>query len=325
MTDRFVVGTGRCGSTLLTRMLDAHDATLGLHEVFTGLDWDRRFAPGPVSGAEVAAVLGTPNQVVDTVIGKGYDADEVTYPFRPGDRYGRGEPIPWILTSTLGHLSDSPDELWDELCSWLEGRDDAPIVDHYRALFEHLAARSGKTVWVERSGSSVDYVGELLAVFDDPRVVHLHRDGPEVALSMYEHPFFRLAVQLEAGVVPPDTDPDDEDALIDACLRGQPDAALFGEYWSDQLERGEAALAALPVDRVLHVGFGDLVANPLEHLGRIADFLELPADTAFPARAAAMSRGAPPSRTAGLDAPTRERLDESCARGSAVLDRLLAS
>ena len=97
MTDRFAVGTGRCGSTLFTRMLDRHDAVVGLNEVFTGLDWGRRFVTHPVGGAEVADLLGTPNHVIDMVLGKGYDAEEVTYPFRPGDRYGRGDPMPWIL------------------------------------------------------------------------------------------------------------------------------------------------------------------------------------------------------------------------------------
>ena len=86
MTDRFVVGTGRCGSTLLTKMLDTHRDVIGLNEVFTGLDWGRRFTTDLVDGAWVADVLGTPNHVIDMVMGKGYDAEEVTYRFRPGDR-----------------------------------------------------------------------------------------------------------------------------------------------------------------------------------------------------------------------------------------------
>lgn len=323
MIARFVVGTGRCGSTLLTRMLDQHRGLLGLNEVFTGLDWDRRFTTTPVTGAEVADILGTPNPVVDQVIGHGYDAEEITYRFRPEDRYRRGDPLPWILTSTLGHLSDRPDELWDELRGWLSARPVGPIGDHYRALFAHLAARDGAVGWIERSGSSVDYLGQLLGVFGDALVVHLHRDGREVALSMRHHPFYRLAVQFAYGVVPDGVDPSDEGALVRAWLEGDPPVELYGRYWSDQLCHGAEALAALPDDRLLTVAFEDVIADPSTSLARIAAFLDLPEDRGFVARAAALVRGVPPRRARDLDPDARVRLDDACVPGEQVLTDLL--
>jgi hypothetical protein len=36
---RFIIGTGRCGSTLLSRMLRLHPRVLELSELFVGLDW----------------------------------------------------------------------------------------------------------------------------------------------------------------------------------------------------------------------------------------------------------------------------------------------
>lgn len=321
---RFVVGTGRCGSTLLTKMLDEHTQLLGLNEVFTGLDWGRRFTAEPVTGAQVADILGTPNHVIDMVLGKGYDAEEVTYPFRPGDRYRRGEPMPWILTSTLGHLTEDPDALWGELRGWLEARaEPLPIGEHYRALFDHLAARGGKSAWVERSGSSVQYVGELLEVFPDARVVHLIRDGAEVALSMRNHPFYRLAVQLYYGVMPEGVDPADEDAVVDGWLTGDPPVELYGRYWSDQLCEGEAALASLPSDRLLSVRFEEVVSDPAPAMEAIAAFFDLPVDEGFAARAAALVRGVPPARAGSLDDAARSALAAACEPGDAVLRRLL--
>ena len=38
--DRFIVGTGRCGSTLLSRMLACHPAVCSIFEFFNGLDFD---------------------------------------------------------------------------------------------------------------------------------------------------------------------------------------------------------------------------------------------------------------------------------------------
>jgi hypothetical protein len=304
MTDRFVVGTGRCGSTLLSTMLDQHSATLGLNEVFTGLDWGRRFVDGDVPGAEVADILDTPNHVIDLVVGRGYDAEEVTYRFRDEDRYHRGDPIPWILTSTLPYLSDDPDALWDELRPWLAERGRMPIGEHYRALFEHLAARSNKTEWIERSGSSVQYVADLARIFPDARFVHLHRNGVEVALSMRNHPFFRLAVQLFYGVMPDGVDPADENAVVDAWLTGDPPISLYGQYWSDQLADGFETLGSLPHDQLLTVSFEEMLESPVETMIEIAEFFELPPDDRFAGRAAALVRNAPPSH---LDELTPEQ------------------
>lgn len=125
----------------------------------------------------------------------------------------------------------------------MAGRPSAPIAQHYRALFSELGRRRAAFYWVERSGSSVDYLDGMPTIFGQPKIVHLVRDGTEVALSMREHPYYRLAVQLSHCVMPDGVDPDDENAVIDGWLTGRPPVELSGRYWSDQLEHGAAALA----------------------------------------------------------------------------------
>lgn len=313
---RFVVGTGRCGSTLLSKMLGTHRSVLDLSEVFTGLDWGRRFADGDHTGAEVVDLLTTPNPVIDSVIGRGYLVDEVTYPFdRPGARHRRGDAVPWLAVSTLGNLTDDVDALLDAVVAHLADRPPAPLAEHYRALFGWLATRAGATDWVERSGSSVDYAGDLLRLFPEARMVHLVRDGREVALSMRNHAAYRMAVQLLYDLMPEGVDPADEEAVVDGWLRGDPPVALYGRYWSDQLAAGQPALAALPPDRLLTVRFEDVVADPLPHLDRIAAFFDLPPDPAFPARAAALVRPLPPPRFPSLAPEDQAALTEACAPG----------
>jgi hypothetical protein len=321
---RFVVGTGRCGSTLMSRMLAEHPGVVSLHEVFTGLDWGRRFADGEHTGAEVADLLSTPNPVTHDALSRGYDAEEITYPFRPCDRFTRQDPLPWILVSTLAHLDPDPDALFDRTMDWLGPRPAAPMAEHYRALFDWWTAGAGGSVWVERSGSSVDYVGDLARLFPEARIVHLHRDGAEVALSMRNHALYRLAVQLTYGVVPDGVDaaddsPEGTDRLVRSWLEGTPPVELYGRYWSDQVERGTGALAAVPAGQVLTVAFEDVVRDPAPHLDELARFLELPADPGFPERAAALVRGVPPARAPALAGPEREALDRACDRGRAAL------
>ncbi len=55
--DRFVVGSGRCGSTLLSRMLDAHPDVVSIFEFFTGLDVMRRFS-AELDASTLVSLLG---------------------------------------------------------------------------------------------------------------------------------------------------------------------------------------------------------------------------------------------------------------------------
>ena len=48
---RFVVGTGRCGSTLLSRMLAMNEQVLNLFELFSGIDQFFRFQTGDAGSA----------------------------------------------------------------------------------------------------------------------------------------------------------------------------------------------------------------------------------------------------------------------------------
>jgi len=70
--DRFIVGTGRCGSTLLSRMLAEHHAVLSLFELFNGIDGARRFAPAPIPGAELAKLVAAEQPFVTAVLRRGY-------------------------------------------------------------------------------------------------------------------------------------------------------------------------------------------------------------------------------------------------------------
>jgi putative sulfotransferase len=306
-------------------MLAEHPDVVSLHEVFTGLDWGRRFASGDHTGAEVADLLSTPDPVTREALSRGYDAEEITYPFRPGDRYTRDDPLPWVLVSTLAYLTDDPDHLFDRTMAWLRERPTATMSEHYRSLFDWWASGAGGSAWIERSGSSVEYLGDLAALFPDARFVHLHRDGREVALSMRRHAMYRLAVQLTYGVIPDGIDPADEspegtDRLITAWLEATPPVELYGRYWSDQMERGCAAAAELGPDRLLTVSFEDLVVAPVEQVGRMREFFDLRPDAGFADRAGALVHGVPPARFGDLDADQSAALLRSCERGEAALE-----
>jgi hypothetical protein len=335
--DRFVVGTGRCGSTLLSRMLAENDRVLSIFEFFNGLDMTRRFAREPVGGAEFARLISQEHPFVTMVIRRGYEVPEIVYPYDdPRTRYGRRDRLPYLLVTALPRLSDDPDALFDASLAFAATLPEQPLARHYRALFDWWTERLGRRVWIERSGSSLDYVGALFALFPEARFVHIHRDGREAALSMREHHAFRLAICLtqeaERGRAPslvelridPGERADASDP-VSRMLASRPDAALFGRFWTQQVVRGLEACRLLPRDRYLEVRFEDLLAEPACELRRIAAFLALdPEGEGWVARAAGLLRGVPPPRRGKLAPDERRRLDEACREGMALLGRSAA-
>jgi hypothetical protein len=331
--DRFIVGTGRCGSTLLSRMIGQHPAVLSVFEFFTGLDMTKRFSHEPVTGEALAALISQEHPFVTMVVRRGHKVEEITYPFdSPSARYRRDDALPWVLVSALPRLTDDPDALFDETLAFARTLPRQHLTLHYRALFEWLANRLGKTCWIERSGSSIDYLASLREFFPQGRFLHIHRDGHEAALSMREHAAYRLAIsllyQLPADETPAiadlrgiDVEGTAEDDPVSRMLASRPPVEYFGRYWSQELLHGFRALAQLDAIQYAEVRFEELVTKPRETMRTIAEFFELPADGAWVDDAAALVRGVPPTRFDTLPADERERLAEACRPGMTLLGR----
>lgn len=332
---RFVVGTGRCGSTLLSRMLAMNQNVLNVFELFSGLDTSFRFTDRPVSGPELAHHLRLDHPMLTMVMKRGGEVPEVVYPFgEAGSRYALGDPIPWALAIAIPRISETPDTLFDELLARVEASPTQPLARHYREIFDWLTEKSGRTCWIERSGTSIDTLGDLVRLFPEARFVHIHRDGLEAALSMREYAVLRVAVAVMNGLAG-EIDythealnrlEREDGPAIDRLLAARPPIELYGKYWSDQILRGEAARRALPDSVFLDVRFEELVVRPREVLGRIARFLELPRDDgtgvdAWIERAAALSHGMPALRASELPSDERLRLEQACRDAMKVLGR----
>jgi hypothetical protein len=330
--DRFVVGTGRCGSTLLSRMLAESPDVLSIFEFFNGLPGDRRFAAAPIDGAALWDLLATPHPFVTMVTSRGFPVEEVAYPFgRPGARFAADDDVPWLLVATLPRLSEDPDRLFDELREHVLAQPARPPAAHYRHVFAWLAARLGKTAWNERSGSSIDLLPQLALAFPEGRFLHIHRRGEEAALSMREHHAFRLAISIVSGLDPevdlamalahPRPRPGEDDP-VRRMLERRPSAEHFGRFWSQQLAVGYRGVAALSPRQYREVSFEELVGRPRETLHEIAEFFAMDATRdGWIERAARLVREVPPARIGELAADERARLVEACRFGNLLLGR----
>ena len=330
--DRFIVGTGRCGSTLLSRMLAESSSLLMIFEFFSGLDIPSRFSANRLDGKEFARLISQATPAVTMVLRRGYDIAEVVYPFGPHARYQRGESLPWIVAATLSRMSGDPDPLLDETIGFASGLPRQHLSLHYRQLFDWLAERMGRALLIEKSGSSIEYLDSLHDFYPEARFLHLHRDGHETALSMREHHVYRLWVSLLFGstedvrtanselvALDPEAEPQSGDAIT-RLLESRPPVEYFGRYWTELLIPGFRALGSLDANQYLEVRFEDLVAKPQQVLRTIGAFFELePGD--WIERAAALVRGIPPTRFELLSPEEQEQLVVACRPGQQLLRR----
>jgi putative sulfotransferase len=342
-TPTFIVGTGRCGSTMLSNMIREHTQILSLSEFFVTVSEGSRlpecFAPDPIGGRRFWAIVSATAPMLSFVLRNCIRYDECIYPCDdPAARFSRRTGVPAILATTLPHLTDDHDRLFDLLQNEVTQWTSAPIAEHYRHLFDWLRIHFGKRLWIERGGVSLPMVEAFQAMFPGARFILILRDGRDTAMSMRQHTGMRIYYAMSwlgdyLGVDPLtssdrsriDKVPPELRAIlperfdIDAFNAYEVPLPHCGEIWSQQIGMGLKVLAALPADRLLTLRYEDILADPKRHLDTLATFLgEDYVDEDWSARCAATVR---PPRSTWRDLPEKEvlALTEACRPGFEAL------
>jgi putative sulfotransferase len=343
-TPTFIVGTGRCGSTMLSNMLREHPKVLSLSEFFAlvaGAPFatTQPFSDEPVDGMRFWSIIAEANPWYTFVLRSRINSPEFLYPCDgPAARFSRQTGIPAILMTALPHLTADCDALYDRLRAEVTGWPVAPVSTHYQRFFEYLCDHFGKQRWVERSGGSLLMLEQLRNTFPEARFIHLARDGRDVALSMQKHSVFRLhlvtsLLRQYLGVHPIEsTDRTKLDSVPGELLPMLPERfetkafddfsvplPLCGEFWTQQVVSGMQALRSLPTDRVLTLRYEDFFIDPKRQLERFTVFLgEKFVDGDWSARCATSVR-APKSTWRDLPEDDISALTEACRPGFEAL------
>jgi putative sulfotransferase len=339
----FVVGTGRCGSTMLSNMLREHPNVLSLSEFFSfvsdGSRISEAFSPEPMDGAQFWTVVTGCVAEKSFAMQHGIASPEFLYRYDdPSARFSFRTGVPAILLTTLPHLTDDHDALFELLREEVSTWPDAMIGEHYRHLFAWLSARFGKRLWVERSGASYQVAEQVIGIFPEPRFVHMVRDGRDAALSNREHSGFRLAMLLISlqkclGVDPlADADRSHLDRVpaellpflperfdVDAFRAFRFPLSFCGGLWSHQIGNGMRALRMVPPHRLLTLRYEDFFTEPKRQLDALAAFLgDEFVDEDWSARCAATVRK-PKSTWCDLPDAEAAELTEACRPGFKLL------
>lgn len=303
-----MVGTGRCGSTLLSNILRKHPDVLSLSEFFFSVGGRIALHGGTVTADEFWKILSTPRPEITFALRQGLQIPEFLYKTKSPDRSLPQDGVPPLLLVPLPHLSDEPEKLYEHVRSFVLSMPTDDLPNQYIALFNWMSEDLGKRVWVERSGASLTHLLELLQFWPDAKFIHIFRDGRECAYSMSRHPGFGL--------------------LLSTLITGTPlsfwrshdiPVQRFGYFWSWMIVRRAKLLNKLPIDRVMKVRYEDLVCEPAREIKRLMKFVLPSFDDADWLNDVAPVVRSEKAHWESLPADERDALSHACAPGLRAL------
>ena len=328
----FVFSTGRCGSSMVSEMLNKHPDVLSLSEFFAAIGLNA-FVGKEVTGEWMWRLYSESGKRMDIITRESFS--ELLYPFDDPDARFSAATLPPIMAVTVPHLTDRYDALYDSIEKFVRAQPTALPDVHYRALFSWLGNRFGRQVWVERHGGSLLMASRLLRHFPEARVVHMFRDGRETTLSMCHHPPFRVTLSLMRRARKWGIDLyrllerlEHSDRLtstlasmqwlgsnIDDLLADKGTLSEFAEFWSNMIETGHRVFGHFGPDRLLKLRFEDLQAHPEREVRRLIRFISPDLENEDWISEAARIPRQTQSKFMRLDPSVQRAVTEACRSG----------
>jgi len=242
----FLIGTGRCGSTLVSEVIGHHPAV----NFVSNLDDRSRRVPVPIRRLSGVIYRGTPTALTAKRL-------------RPSEAYvALSREVSPALVNPFRDLvaADATPWLANRLRDFFERRGAACPGQNFIHKF---------TLWPRASF--------LHEVFPEARFVHIVRDGRAVANSLLQMSWWSGHLgpsRWELGPLP-------DDYAQEWDREGRSLVHLAGISWKLLMDAFEAARTAVPSDLWLEVRYEDLLADPRKHMDVILGFLGLPWTSAF--------------------------------------------
>jgi hypothetical protein len=150
----------------------------------------------------------------------------------------------WLRTKAFGVSGLEADAIKAKVLSECESAS-----DFLRIVMEEIARKQGVDRWIDSTPTNIPHLLRIKKDFPDAYVIHIIRDGRDVALSLDKRGWSRPLPWDRAR------------ALLAAGL-----------YWEWIVRKGQQFGSALQSD-YLEVRYEDLVREPAETLRRVGDFL----------------------------------------------------
>jgi omega-hydroxy-beta-dihydromenaquinone-9 sulfotransferase len=235
----FIVGTGRCGSTLFHRLLATHPQLMWLS------GFSHRFPDKPSLNRQAVTAVGSP--LLNGILGRKIRPAEA-YGFWDAHAYGFSEPCRDLVRSDVS----------------------TKVKKQVRAALQALLTPERNRMLVKITGWP--RIGFLNEIFEDAKFIHIKRDGRAVASSLLHVGFWRGWYGPQgwrAGLLSPE-----DQATWESYDRSF--TALAGIEWRIQMRAMEAARRALDPKLFFEVKYEAFCEQPLETYRQVLEFAELP-------------------------------------------------
>jgi hypothetical protein len=242
----FIVGSGRCGSSLLQEILSRHKGVGFMSNL------DDRFSRRADQGRLNSWLY---QRVPPFATRKG------RLRFAPSEGYRALAREVSPLVATPGRPLDEADAT-----PWLAER--------LRAFFERRAIAQRSAVFLHKF-TGWPRVGLIEAALDNVRFINVVRDGRGVANSLTQMPWWTGPHDSELLMQLPTED-------VEAWrLSGKSFPLLAGLEWKAVVESHERARRRVPASRWLELRYEDIVDNHRPELAKVLEFCSLPWTTQF--------------------------------------------
>ena len=277
-----IVGTGRCGSTMLHRLLAKHPNVMWLS------GFCDRFPTRPAWNRRAVSAMGNP--LLRHVLGGKIQPSEC-YRFWAKHAYGFPEPCRDLVRTDVT----------------------TRVKKQVRGVLESMLTPKRSRLLIKITGWP--RIGFLNEIFEDAKFIHIVRDGRAVANSLLHVSFWRGWYGPQgwrAGLLSPE-----DQATWESYDRSF--TALAGLEWKIQMRAMAAARRDLDPKLFFEVKYEALCDQPMETCRQILDFTELPITAEFERQAQAAPIKATSNRwrddlTPGQQAILDDLLDEDLLR-----------
>lgn len=284
----FIIGTGRCGSSLLYRMMSYHPDVAWISH-FTS------YLPGGGYWAAVAKVHDLPGLT----------------------GWLPSKPARWVPQATENYrlLNEATDAVFTRPDVLTEDDVTPEAAERMRAMVRHHLAASGKDRFVMKH-TGFPRVRYLRAIFPDAKFVHVIRDGRAVAASLCKVDWWAGESAWGWGTLSVA-----QRAEYEAS--GYHELILAGLYWKTLMGHLGEVPEQLPSEQLHVLRYDQLVADPATALREIVEFADLPWDTRFKQRIAATAMTSDDTRWRRTLTPEEQDMVEASLQDELALHGFL--
>ena len=246
----FIIGTGRCGSSLVHETLAKHEDIGFISNIEDNLPW--------------LNLKGRWNNML----------------FRsPLGRFTRKGRLRFAPSEAYRLISHQVSPIYENSCRDLEARDVTPwLKSRFQDFFSQRYERQGKPLFLHKY-TGWSRIGFMCDIFPNARFIHIIRDGRAVANSCLQMPWWSGYRGPENWLWGSLSEPYLTEWLESNCSY----TLLAGIAWKVLLDSYERASKNLDKDKYLCLTYENFIANPREVMDSVLSFMGLPWTSKFEA------------------------------------------